>query len=55
MDGLRERKQQYLRENILDKNYDPNEFMDYCESTSGSVDIDQWTFDRLVKVFLWCS
>lgn len=24
--------------------------MDYCESTIGSVDIDAWTFDQLVKI-----
>lgn len=45
MEALRERKQQYLREKIIDDNYDPNEFMDYCESTIGSVDIDQWTLE----------
>lgn len=30
MDNLREQKQKYLREKIIDQNYDPNEFMDFC-------------------------
>lgn len=24
--------------------------MDFCESTAGGADIDEWSFDRLVKV-----
>lgn len=30
MDNQKEQKQQYLREKILDKNYDAEEFMDFC-------------------------
>lgn len=44
MDNIKELKQQYLREKILDKNYDAEEFMDFCESNHGSIDIDSWTF-----------
>ena len=47
---IKELKQQYLRENILEKNYDAEEFMDFCESHYGSVDIDSWSFDQLKKV-----
>lgn len=50
MDLQREEKQRYLRENILDKDYDAEEFMDYCEATRGSVDIDSWTISELKKV-----
>ena len=44
MDNTKELKQQYLRENILEKNYDAEEFMDYCDSQYGSIDIDSWSF-----------
>ena len=30
MDNQKEQKQQYLREKILDKSYDAEEFMDFC-------------------------
>ena len=40
-----ELKQQYLRENILDANYDPNQFMDYCESEHGGVNLDDWSLE----------
>ena len=39
----REEKQRYLRENILDKDYDAEEFMEFCENYKGSMDIDSWT------------
>ena len=50
MDNTKELKQQYLRENILEKNYDAEEFMDYCDSQYGSIDIDSWSFQELKKV-----
>lgn len=41
----REDKQRYLRENILDRDYDAEEFMDFCENYKGSMDIDSWTLN----------
>ena len=40
MIGSREEKQSYLMENIINKNYDPEEFVEYCEEKLGTVDID---------------
>ena len=34
------KKQQYLRENILDKGYDANEFMEYFKESTGAEDIN---------------
>lgn len=53
MDQLdREEKQQYLREKILEKNYDAEEFMDFCENYKGNVDIDSWSLQQLKDVHL---
>ena len=49
----REEKQRYLRENILDKDYDAEEFMEFCESYKGSMDIDSWTLQELQNVNIW--
>ena len=35
-----QQKQHYLRENILDKGYDANEFMDYFKESTGAEDIN---------------
>ena len=45
-------KQQYLRENILDKGYDANEFMDYFKESKGVQDINlgDYTMDNLIDV-----
>lgn len=42
-EAQKEEKQRYLREKILEKSYDAEEFMDFCESYRGNVDIDSWT------------
>jgi hypothetical protein len=46
----REDKQRYLRENILDRDFDAEEFMDFCESYRGSIDIDSWSLNELKEV-----
>ena len=45
-------KQQYLRENILDKGYDANEFMDYFKESTGVQDINlnDYTMNNLIDV-----
>ena len=47
-----QQKQQYLRENILDKGYDANEFMEYFKETTGAQDINlnDYTMNQLVNV-----
>ena len=42
----REAKQQYLREEILELDYDPQLFMAYCESIR-EANIDAWDFEEL--------
>ena len=42
----REAKQQYLREEILELDYDPELFMAYCESIR-EANIDAWDFEEL--------
>lgn len=47
-------KQDYLRENILDKGYDPETFVDFLVSKKGenAQDLDIWDFDELKNVNL---
>ena len=45
----REAKQNYLKEEILENNYDPELFMWYISSV-GEADIDSWDFDGLQGV-----
>ena len=45
----REAKQNYLKEEILENNYDPELFMWYISSV-GEADIDAWDFDSLQGV-----
>jgi len=47
-----EEKQNYLRTEILEKNYDADEFLQYLVSKKGddAADLDLWTFDELKKV-----
>ena len=47
-----QKKQQYLRENILDKGYDANEFMEYFKESTGAQDINlnDFTMDELIDV-----
>lgn len=46
MSEEREAKQQFLREEILDKGFSASAFMDKCEREKGS-DVDKWTMDEL--------
>ena len=45
-------KQQYLRENILNKGFDANEFMDYFKSRNGGQDINlnDWGMNELIEI-----
>lgn len=43
----RKRKQEYLREEIIGKQYDSEAFTAFCEENKGS-DIDSWSFEELV-------
>lgn len=46
IEAERKSKQNYLTEEILDSNYDPELFMMFC-STKKGADIDQYTFEEL--------
>ena len=48
MENLEE-KQNYLRENVLEKGYDPNIFMEFLVSKKGeeAADLNVWTFDEI--------
>ena len=52
MDNNQEEKQNYLRENILDKGYDTNEFVDFLKSKKGEegADVANWTMENLKEV-----
>ena len=52
MDNNQEEKQNYLRENILDKGYDTNEFVDFLKSKKGEegADVANWTMEDLKEV-----
>lgn len=49
MDDTLEGKQLFLRENILDKGYDPNEFFEFLVSKGGEeyTDLDRWSVNDL--------
>ena len=49
MDDTLEGKQLFLRENILDKGYDPNEFFEFLVSKGGEeyTDLDRWSVSDL--------
>ena len=54
MEQERIQKQDYLKQEIIEKNYSPDEFMEYCESLKGA-EIDAYTFEELegiVKEFV---
>lgn len=48
MNMERKRKQDYLREEIIEKQYDPEAFTAFCEEKKGN-DIDSWNFEELVN------
>ena len=47
-----DKKQQYLRTEILDKGYDPKEFNDYICSVRNeeNIDLNNWTLEELKNV-----
>ena len=45
-----EAKQLFLRENILDKGYDAESFMGFCEEKYGSIDIEGWSLKKLTEI-----
>jgi len=51
-DSNQEEKQNYLRENILEKGYDVNEFVSFLKSKKGEegADIENWSMEDLVEV-----
>lgn len=48
IEAERELKQKYLRENIDAEFYE--EFMDFCVSYAGEIDIDAWNLDYVKEV-----
>jgi hypothetical protein len=52
MESERELKQNYLRENILEQNYDAEEFLKFIIEIKGEQagDVDIWTMDELQQV-----
>ena len=51
-DSTEEEKQTFLRENILDKGYDTNKFIDFLKSKKGEdgADISNWTMEDLKQI-----
>ena len=47
-----EEKQSYLREHIINKGYDPNEFMDYFKESTGTADLNlnDYTMQEIIEV-----
>ena len=47
-----EQKQKYLRENILEKGYDPDKFMVFLSNKKGEseINLNKWSFQELVNV-----
>lgn len=52
MEDEQELKQQFLREEILEKNYDPQSFIDFLITKKGETagDINNWTLDELKSI-----
>ena len=52
MKEAEEQKQHYLRENILNKGYDANEFMDFFKESTGTDDLNlnDFTMEEIEKV-----
>ena len=53
-DDLLLAKQKYIKENIIDKNYDRNKFLSYClkEKPDNGHDLNFWTMDELINVII---
>ena len=54
MEDEQELKQQFLREEILEKNYDPQLFIDFLISKKGETaeDINNWSLDELKLIVI---
>jgi hypothetical protein len=54
MEDEQEKKQQFLREEILDKNYDPQLFINFLIAKKGetAADINNWTLDELNSIVI---
>ena len=51
MDGDIEQKQNLLKEEILDKQYDQEKFIQFCmNKKSGGDDLSQWTYGELQEI-----
>ena len=51
MEGDIEQKQNLLKEEILDKQYDQEKFIQFCVSKkSGGDDLSQWTYSELQEI-----
>jgi hypothetical protein len=52
MDSDKEHKQNFLREEILEKEYDPDDFLAFIVTKKGddAADLDLWTFQELKDV-----
>jgi hypothetical protein len=52
MESERDIKQTYLRENILENNYDTEEFLRFIVAVKGKQagDVDVWTLEELKQV-----
>jgi D-ribose pyranose/furanose isomerase RbsD len=52
MDKEMEKKQNYLRTEILEKDYDADEFIQYLVEKRGedATDLEMWSFEDLKKV-----
>ena len=49
-----EKKQSFLRQEILEKNYDPQSFIDFLVSKKGetAADINNWTLEELNSIVI---
>lgn len=54
MEDERDLKQAFLQEEILDKDYDPADFLSYLIELQGeeAADIDWWSLNDLKKVIM---
>ena len=45
-------KQKYLRENVLEKGYDPDKFMEFLTMKKGEegINLENWTYEELIEV-----
>ena len=48
---LRDMKQKYLMENVINLGYDPSEFSQFMEyKMEGGTNVDNWEFEGLMEV-----